>query len=70
MMLRAAVTLIILAIAACALLSSYQHRQFELQVDTNPGAWPENAAVVSPNAMICRPLIIHGPQNPKPITRA
>ena len=68
MMLRAAVALIILAIAACALLSSYQHRPFPLQVDAN--SRPENAAVVSPNAMICRPLIIHGPQNPKPITRA
>lgn len=33
MMIRAAVALIILAIAACAVLSSYQHKPFPLLVD-------------------------------------
>lgn len=42
-MAKAAAILLFLVIVAAALLSSHQHRPFELQIDANPGAWPENA---------------------------
>lgn len=41
---RVAVTLIILALAACAMLSAHAHKPFELRIDSGPGVWPTNAA--------------------------
>jgi hypothetical protein len=44
---RAAVALIVLLLAACAMLSSHAHKPFELRIDdpdAKPAAWPTNAA--------------------------
>lgn len=40
---KAAAILLFLVIVAGAVLSSHQHKPFELRVDANPGAWPETA---------------------------
>lgn len=71
MKLRAAVALIILAIAACALLASYQHKPFEMRIDAqSPGAWPKYAAArTEPEAIsldrairICRVTFFVSPE--------
>jgi hypothetical protein len=46
-MLRAAVALIILAIAACALVSAHQHKPFPLLVDE-----------ADATAIVCNPVIV------------
>lgn len=47
MMLRAAVALIILAIAACALLSAHQHKPFPLLVDE-----------AEATSIVCNPVLV------------
>jgi hypothetical protein len=70
---RAAVALIILVLAACAVLASHAHKPFELRIDepdAKPATWPTNAALAQPTVMMCRPMVIELERRPKPIVRA
>lgn len=59
---RAAVALLIVVFAACAVLASHQNKPFELRVDANPGPWPTKAQGDAPANALLTPCPLT-PQN-------